>query len=518
MSLDNLGYIIITLFFMGLFLVAYLFRRKNNNSDEFVGIIDDTPYLSIQLNLGIVEFTILAVLGARFGFSGFYFAIVAIIIAYLFWVRYDSNDNQNSFVRYVHLKSSKIDSVNFKKINLRHDGSSTVIDAKGVHHHLSTSLTSLGIFSIVLAGFQLVAYLGLICLSMIITEKIFSALLGWSFANSILTISGFVLVYSLIGGYKAIRINKLISHAVILLVLVIALSIAYFKLGRLKILYDNLKHLAITQGFPSNYYTDFNFSVNWLGIIGMLFLGIVGLNILNNKVNSIRVAKFNSTNIALKIIVAQLVVMCGVIAIGTSPATRNIDGREVVTYQTQLPNGEIGYVVRSIADSPESSLKSSGAGMSVPDASTSDAYTPGAPVLGIIPLNINSKTNLVDPGMYNYILSGVVAVEHYLPKKLQFLVALMILALFITSLSQYLIRSSRVFIKDIVEPLDLFSKYGETGRLWLSRVVIGAMLFISLSASYFMFPGFDLMIYIYILLSIFLVPFFIILVILSAVK
>jgi hypothetical protein len=205
--------------------------------------------------------------------------------------------------------------------------------------------------------------------------------------------------------------------------------------------------------------------------------------------------------------------MCGVIAIGTNPTTRNIDGREVVTYQTQLPNGEIGYVVRSIADSPESSLKSSGAGMSVPDA-----YTPGAPVLGIIPLNINSKTNLVDPGMYNYILSGVVAVEHYLPKKLQFLVALMILALFITSLSQYLIRSSRVFIKDIVEPLDLFSKYGETGRLWLSRVVIGAMLFISLSASYFMFPGFDLMMYIHILLSIFLVPFFIILVILSAVK
>lgn len=456
MNLNTIGFISITVFFAILFGVAYIYRRKNQTSNEFLGTTYTTQDTILAGHIGLVEFVILTTLGSKLGFSGFYCIGIAFILAQFLWMRDCSNTDHNTFSSFIRKRAN---------INI----------------------------SIIVAIFQVFAYLALMCISISLLAKIFQSLLGWSFVNSVLGIAGFTLIYILVGGYKAIYLNQRISYAIFLVVMCITLIFIWINSNAFGLILKNLHELARLQNYPSNYYTGFNLNTKNLYLIGMLFIGIKGLKLLNNRFQQEGKVKISLFNILPKLVIIFMIVVIGITAIGTNSKGTIIEGKHIVTYQAQLPNGEIGYVVKTIDNE-------SGANNTVS---------------GILPPLINPKTNLIKPGVYNYLLSGVVTLQHYLPLNIKFFIVLSIIALFIASLSQYIFLSAKVVVKDIVEPLELFNKYGDDGKLWIARLTMLTMFFLSLVIAYIQLSIFDLVNYSYWFLTIFMLPLFILRLILS---
>ena len=456
MSISIVAYVAITILLAIFFVSSYVYRKGNTTCDSFLGIGCSPRHPIVGGHFGLLEFVLLTMLGVLFGFSGFYYVAIAVIITQLIWMRYDTKTNNCTFASFVHEKSN---------------------------------LT----LSIIVSVYQLFAYLALISFTMMTMAKIFQSLLGWNFVNSVIGISGFTIVYILIGGYKAVRINKLISYIIFFSISIIFLAFVGFNTHWFLDIFANLSKLSHLQNYPLNHYLVFNCETNWLGIIALLTVGLVGLQILYNKVSAVKRSQLHLLGLFIKLIAIFSVVLTGITTLGTNVGSKTINGHQIVTYQTGLANGELGYVVKMVNDN-ESNVK---------------------PVLGILPPLLNDKTNLIESNTYNYVLSGIVAMQHYLPNELKFLIILAIMSLFIASISQYLLHSSRVLVRDIVRPLGLFNQYEDTGKLWMARVMIPIMVFLGLVISYFLLSHYDLLNFFYLFLIIFIAPLFIVLTLLS---
>lgn len=453
LTLNNLSYIYITLFFIILIISPYIYRRKNKTSRQFLYVdVTSKNKLWSSANLGIIEFVVLCFLGAKFGLSGYYYSAIAILISFFIMSGIKGEDNSDSLASVVRTK-------------------------------LNNKL------GILVAIFQMLCYSFLICVSIVLTAKIFQALLGWSFINSVLSIVTFTFVYSLIGGIQAIRINNYINMLVVSIICVLTLICAYIKTGDINVLVTHLKALATSQGHTTEYYLAFNYGGKAIKYAMVLAISLLGLNLLTKNINFKQKIRSSSISVSLllKLIVVYMVVLLGIIAIGTNANVKSIDGKKIVTYQAQLSDGQIGYVVRSVDESANTKNKAN-------------------IVPGIIPPLINEKTNIVEPGVFNYVLTGIVTMHYYLPTPINTLIVIVVLALFITSLSNYLMLSSRVYVKDFVEPLDIFTKYGDIGKLWIARMVIVITAFEGLIISHFLMATFDLILYFKILVGVLSIP------------
>src|SRR3989338_1387630 len=84
MALGNIDYFVITLLFAVIFIIAYLFRRKNQTAELFIYAGSDKPYIQNQflIGYGVVELTLCGAIGAVYGISGIYYIILAIFVSY----------------------------------------------------------------------------------------------------------------------------------------------------------------------------------------------------------------------------------------------------------------------------------------------------------------------------------------------------------------------------------------------------------------------------------------------------
>ncbi len=172
--------------------------------------------------------------------------------------------------------------------------------------------------------------------------------------------------------------------------------------------------------------------------------------------------------------------MGGILAIATSAKTiAGSENSKIITYQAQLPDGQMGYVIKSVeANGSESGV-----------------------VPGIVPPLLNDKTSLVEPGMYDYKLVNPVMLRYYLPAKLLIFLVLTIMAAFMYTISQYLLSIAKIVTFDICPPFNLFKEYGEEGKLWCSRMSVIFAGGISLFGGYFLQQWFHLIPITYIVFS-----------------
>lgn|GEM_PF-4849579 len=444
MALGNPDYVLATLFFGMVFLTAYLFRRKQQSANKFLFATDEgliTQNNSWILGFGVIELVAAGAIGAVYGLSGLFHMFV-IVIASIIVVYYISRGiHPDSIYEYL-----------TKKVGPK--------------------------FSAIYAMLCVIFLLLWLSITVVLTSKLFLSLLGWNFVNSIFGIIVLTIICIEVGGYAGIKYNRGLWLTIISLAFIFVVGLGLYSIS-FKEGFANLEQLGINQGKSKDFYTTFNYFFHLKNIIGASISILIIIPLITAIKVTHRVNSFPITILKLSLLV--LMIFCGILAIETKLS--NVPGREnskIVTYQAQLPDGQMGYIVKSV------------------DA-TGDNTKNAVP--GIIPPVLNDKTSLVDPGKYDYKLADVVVFRHYLPAKALFLVVLTIMALFMYTISHYLLSIAQIITIDICAPLNLLKEYGDEGKLWCSRMSVIFAGAVGIFGGYFLQDWFNLVNLAYIVIS-----------------
>lgn len=413
MAIGNIDYIVITAIFAIFFIIAYRFRRHNQTVNKF--LFGGSHIYSSNLNhwilgFGIIEFMVLGMLGAKYGLSSLYSFLLSFILAYIGQLYVVSVIGQYSIFEYFS-----------KKVGSR--------------------------FPVVYAILCVLLMSLLIIIAALIMAKLCRSLLGWNFANSVFAVFGLTEICLIIGGYQALRYTRMLQSIVVFAIFFIILAIAIYVEYPLADKFQGLESLAINMGHNASYFSRFNIlpPIVYLSLPLLFLLPIIAKQ---NGYVSIYEKVIAKSNLVCMI----LMILVGLLAILTPlPLYASSNGGRVVTYQAQLPNGEVGYVVKSI------------------DVGTNKKVDV-AP--GLIPPLLDAKTSLVIPNSYDYTLANMVTIRHYLNNSLVNIVLLTIIISFMLSLGQYLLAIVKIIVFDIYVPSGWLKNYGEDGLLWLSRMSI----------------------------------------------
>jgi Na+/proline symporter len=334
-------------------------------------------------------------------------------------------------------------------------------------------------FSAIYAIIAVILLLLWLSITVVLTSKLFLSLLGWNFVNSVFGLTLLTLICTQVGGYAGTKYNRGIWLTIITVAFILVVGLAIRAVSITSGI-ANLEQLAIDQGKHKDLYNSFNYTFHLNNIIGASISILVMLPL----ATAIKVSRrINSTPISLlKLVLFALMIFCGILAIET-PA-RNITGSgnsKIVTYLAQLPDGQMGYIIKSV------------------EASGIDAKNT---VPGIVPPLLNEKTSLAETNKYDYKLANMVVFRHYLPAKLMFIVVLTIMAAYMYTLSNYLLAIAKIITVDICPPLNLLTQYGEDGKLWISRMSIVFAGGIAIFGGYFLQQWFYLIRLAYIVFSV----------------
>lgn len=431
MSLNTLGYLAITFLFAVIFIGAYCLRHKNKTYQDFLR--GREPVLDVAYwvgDLGLLELTFLAMLTATYGFNFIYYTLLIYLLIHFFVLKYTRQGNQQSY-------------------------------------------------AIISSCIKIFACLVVSGLAMLITFKLLSALLNWSFVNSLFGVVLFSIIYILIGGKTAITRSRYLCCLIVLSIILTTLIRALYVNHGVASLLHNLKSIAVSQGLTINYYSKIYFDKHWLLIAISLCFVCFTFCLINNSFSKVSNTKEDITAaskppvLVLRAIILVLMLLPGLIALATQLGSFK-SGSEIITYQAELPGGGVGYVVRAI-NKDTTQLNS---------------------VVNLIPQTINSTSNQLETNKYNYILAAVVYFRHYLGNSMSFMVVLLILSLFIYSVSHYLISGVEEFIYGIMLPGRFACLYGAAGLLWLSRLALVVFAFCALLLAWVLMRQFNLLEYI----------------------
>ncbi|MCE3267993.1 MAG: hypothetical protein K0R49_245 [Burkholderiales bacterium] len=439
MALTNSDYILATLFFGTMFLIAYLFRRKQQSASKFIFAADTqltTQNNSWIIGFGIIELVVFGAIGAIYGFSGLYYMLM-IAISSIIAVYYISRSlHPDSIYEYFS-----------KKVGVKFSAS----------------------YAILCVIFLLLW----MSITVALTSKLFLSLLGWSFVNSVFGIIILTIICIEVGGYAGVKYNRIFWLTIITLAFILILSLGLYSISLNEGL-ANLQQLALNQGKPEGYYTKFSNFFHLRGSLGPIALVLIIIPL----ITAVKVSHKTSwlPSALLKLIILTLMILCGILALTITPGGNS----NIITYQAQLPDGQMGYIVKAI------DTKSNNAKNAVP---------------GIIPPILNDKTGLIEPNKYDYKLASIVVFRHFLPAKFLFILVLTIMALFLYTFSHYLLSIAKIISIDICQPLNLLKIYGNEGQLWCSRMSVIFAGAIGLFGGYFIQQWFNLPDLIYIVLS-----------------
>jgi hypothetical protein len=294
-------------------------------------------------------------------------------------------------------------------------------------------------------------------------------------------------VVSLIGGYRGFIRLQQCTRLIVIVVLTITLVLVYQQSAHFELLINNLHQLAVANKLPVNYYLGALPLLTWLYIISTSIVAISGLAVLRYKFNLLRLALPKISQVSINLLVVLLLFATGIISIATTANTVVLKGKQIVTYQTQLNDGEIAYVVKTISDNSNQ----------------------GQVAMGILPLQMHNDGLNVIPDSYNYTVAGLLTLKHYLPASISFIIIISLMALFITTLVNYLLSSSRVVVEDIasyfIESKELILQ--ETGKLWLARITIVLTGLLGMAIAFILQSvNFDLVNLLWFIFMVFLLP------------
>ena len=454
MSLTKWDYLAITVFLALCFLIAYIQRRKNPDSDTFLG--GGTKFdslLSVIGEFGIIEVILAGIAGAYLGFNAIYYIGIIILL-------------QQSVQILIRQRYRKVEVTNFNDyINIKFNKA----------------------IAAVIAVIHLLLLIFCVSITIAIGFKSLQALMGFGFINNVMGLLGFTVMCVLIGGRIGASYTKLLCFAFIFLVFGAAIFLGLTHLGGIGGLQHNLVNLAVAQKFPPDYYLLPVVNKDTFLLIALVFIGYAGFKLINFRIESQQAnpaAKFIG-----RICLLIILVLPAVIALGTTPDP-GVNGKRIVTVMAQSPvDGQTAYIVKA-----------------VDDKEIKQETSPG-----IIPAVLNDKTSMVESGKYNYNLANIVVFRHYLPKPLIVIALIMIFAAFMLTISDLMFKLGRITVNNFLIPLNLIARYGKIGELWSLQVAIVSYTGITLAISYALFVHYDLLFFMKIISLTLVAPLFIIL-------
>ncbi len=445
-SLTNQDYFIITVFLAVVFVIAYVNRHKNPDYDSFLSA--KTRFYS-SIEFGLIEIVLAGVAGAIYGFNAIYYVFITLII-------------------YLTLKKGLSKKYLGAKVNNFNDYIA-ITQNKAV-------ATTTSILNILLL---------LVCTAVVISTafKLLQSLMGYGFINNVMGLLGFTVMCLLIGGMIGLIYTRVLYLIIIFISFIAVIVLGINQIGGMTSLIHNLSNLAISQNLSADYYFIPQLTLSNAYLIALITLGLGGFRLISYKLVP------QSKNRGISLLFVCVLILPGIIAIGTVSSGNIIAGKKIVTVMAELPDGQTGYIVKAV--------------------DSKDTKTDTMP--GIIPPLLNTKTNLLTPNQYNYNLANIVVFRHYLPQSVMILSLLMILSGFMLSISSYMMNLGRVTVNNVLIPLGLIAKYGKIGELWSLQVFIVGFTGASLSLSYFFYNNYDLLLFIKLIIWIFIVPLLLIL-------
>lgn len=319
LNLNNIDYTLMTAVFGIIALISYYFRRKNAHSKDFLVLANYHPS-SLKLifsyaSIGLPEFMILAALTAAFGFFALYLFIpLYILLNFIFNFRLVRT---NVFTYLI-------------------DGAKSSRDTRGFY-------ITYAIFLLLFASVALALMVGL-----------FKLLLGWEFANTSLSMIAVVGICMLIGGAVSIVYNQIFVFLITVVILIVTVVSSAYSFSITDVV-NNLHIVAKNNNLNINYFTSFFAVHHWYEYtIGLLLMLAIMLASPLNIIKSYKLTSVNSNDKNLKIaqflqlIVMVLVMLGGIYALAMPLQSNVIKGSKVVTQQTRLSDGSLGYIIRSV--------------------------------------------------------------------------------------------------------------------------------------------------------------------------
>lgn len=447
LSLTNWDYVFIVSLLGINFIIAYLFRRKNSTSEDFLFAQTRVDkILALLGNIGLLELVLAGIGGAYLGFNAVYYVVLALVLQ--LWGQ--------------KLLAQRYLAANVVSLN----------DYLG--------LTVNRYWAVFIALFNIIFLIFCASLVTAIAFKTLQAIMGWGFINNIMGLLGFTVVLILIGGRAAISYNSLFNALILLLIFILGIAIALVNLGGISVIINNLHNLAASSNLPVNYYILPVNNKNLIWVISAIIIGVVGYRLINFNLQPN--IKTNKRSFFSHSCIAVILIVTGIIAITTPNNSGKIAGKEIVTIMAQLPDGQTGYVVKAVDSKQVTSSP------------------------GILPPILNNKTGLIESGEYNYTIASIVALHHYLPKSVWVCILLILLGGFMLNISQYMLRLGQITVNNILLPLNLLAKYGKIGEIWSLQVGIVAYTGVILVLAYFMFLHYNLLLFISLILISMIVP------------
>ena len=295
LSLNNQAYFFITLIFACVFGVAYYYRKTSDNTFQLNTLIFS--------GVGILEFIVYAMVGAKFGISGIIYVALANIIAMCI----------SSCVYYLPM----------------HDD---VMESKG--NKLYLSLISLVATLVILV---------LLATSLSLFARLSYMLVGFKFVNCSFAVTIFAVICMLVGGKRATISNIRWLSFCILVIVIVAIIVASYQNNAQ--LFNNLSELSANQKLVVGYYTTIKFNI--YNVIGIFMGGILlaFIRVVDFKPNQSICKKLVINNI-FAVILSMIFAVVGVISVAT-PSALASQGQSI-TFQAQLANGQTAYVVKSV--------------------------------------------------------------------------------------------------------------------------------------------------------------------------
>jgi hypothetical protein len=437
-ALHGLDYIWISLLLIASFILAYKFRRSNSTSELFLYAPSklDT-YESYLGSFGIIEIVLFGIIGGYLGFNAIYLISLTILLTFIikqFILNTIKTSTAVNFLDYIGLRFNKF-------------------------------------FMLIVALLAVILLISCMGLSLTLMFKLLQSVMGFGFINNSMALFAFTVIIILIGGRIGIINFKFLNVIVLYACFILLIGVCWYKLDSLMPIIRNLTNLAQAQQHSSSYYLS---PLN-LNYQSLLYFVPILISIMVVRLISTNTFDKNSQSITKGIVTFALIaiiVLPSIFALATQlgNGTKN----DIVTLTAQLPNGQIGYIVKA--------------------EDTSQQQKNTSP--GIIPPLLNPKTNMIEPNKYNYDVATIIAFRHYLPNGMLFICVLILLSAFINSIAEYMLLLGRITLRNILLPLKMLESYEQIGEIWAIQISVVGYTGLTLICAYFMFLYYDLMFFV----------------------
>lgn len=438
LNITNLDYILMTILFGLIVAISYSFRRKNSGSSDYLMIEKHrlngfVGYFS-GASVGLIEFLVLTSYGAYLGLP----ALCLFIPVFLFSILvYDQLLSRKNYFEPIIL--AKVSSYNSRFI-----------------------FGCYALFLLLASG---------VAIAIMVT--LLKSLLGWEFANSTLSMMGLIAICLLVGGVISVVYNQILVTIVTTALVLLVLVLSYQALGASEFV-NNLHAVALSNQLVADKFTKLNLlSINsdlWLLLLAS------GVFILLNPLYFVKLKQAQqiypvkkSAGRFWQLLILSMMILLGVFALATPNTQPQLDGQKIITQQTRLEDGSVGYIVKAISSDTPSQQR------------------------GIIPLQLDNDNQVTSldssQSVFDFSSAGLVMVKHALPYAF---VSLFIIALlFYKTISEMISFITIIAIRGFYTPY--YNKTKEDlENLWAARVFLFMFMVLAISIGLVLYKFFDL--------------------------